>query len=197
GTFFQSFWSETPDVDEMRKWEAATRLGGEVTDGRVAGDLVLVIRGSLLRRFPGTVIYAVRATATGGLSTTELHPLHRGELGADAVFLLFRLTRAQALGGTAGDGGPGWYFVLQEQPTEPRFGLNEPGGPETPETWGQLAWDHVATSPGGYLRVEDSAAGLGSVVEQNGPAWGFNGAHMAQITLQQPFRIAIHARRLL
>ena len=46
-----------------------------------------------------------------------------GVLGADIVFVGFDLTDADL---TAGDG---WFFVLQEQPTEPRFGFDELDGP--------------------------------------------------------------------
>lgn len=206
GSYFRYFWGDTgeanlerePDVPPLHEWSAASRLGGNLADGHVAGQLVLVIKGDLLRRFPGTVIYAVRATAGGGLSTTERYPLHRGVAGDGAVFLLFDLTAEEARGGPApaGDGGPGWFFVLQEQPTEPRFGLDAAAVVPTPTRFSDLAWEHVATTPGGYLQVAASAPAFGGIDEPGGPGWGFNGAHMADIALQRPFRVAIPARKL-
>ena len=47
---------------------------------------------------------------------------------------------------------PGWFFVIQQQPTEPRFGMDkapfeDQTGPQTaPElkTWDNLNWAHLA-----------------------------------------------------
>ena len=91
---------------------------------------MLLIRGELLRRYPNTVIYAVRAVVLGGkrvLSTValdEVHPIFRGNLEPDVTFLGFALTPAEVIA------SPGWFFVLQQQPTEPRFGMDDdPFGP--------------------------------------------------------------------
>ena len=47
----------------------------------------------------------------------------------------------------------GWFFVLQQQPTEPRFGLDDdPFGPDESgivpalKTWNDLNWGHIADS---------------------------------------------------
>jgi hypothetical protein len=202
GTYFKYFWGATadvnlgrePDVPDLHRWDPERHLGDNLTSGNVAGQLALVIRGELLRRFPDTIIYAVDVTADGGLGTDERYPIQRGVLLDDAVFLLFDLTEAEAVGGEE-DGG--YFFVLQQQPSEPRFGLDELPETDSPSTWNQLAWAHVVTSAGGYLRIEASAEAVAGVDEPNGPEWGFNGAHMANIHLQRPFRIAIHARSLL
>lgn len=205
GTYFKYFWGATaevnrdraPDVPDVHHWDPKRRLGDNLTSGNAAGQLALVIRGELLRRFPDTVIYAVSVTPEGGLGTDEKYPVQRGVLRDDAVFLLFDLTEAEAIGGEDGDGGDGYFFVLQQQPSEPRFGLDELAETETPSSWNQLAWAHVATDPGGYLRVEESSGAVSAVNEPDGPAWGFNGAHMADILLQRPFRVAIHARTVI
>ena len=208
GSYFRHFWGTTAesnqardgDVPELHRWDFTKRLGGNLTGGQAEGQLVLVFKGDLLRRFPGTVIYAVQATSTGGLSTTERYPLHRGVADDGAVFLIFDLTDRQARGGPApgGDGGSGWFFVLQEQPTEPRFGLDAaPSAPTPPIRWTDVAWEHVATNAGGYVKVAGSAPALTTVTQPAGLTWGFNAAHMADIALQRPFRVAIHARRLL
>ena len=86
---------------------------------------MLLIRGELLRRYPNTVIYAVRAAETDDgrdLSTNpndERHPVFRGTLQPDVTFVGFDLTADDVVTGS------GWFFVLQQQPTEPRFGLDE------------------------------------------------------------------------
>jgi hypothetical protein len=199
GTCFKYFWGatadvnagRTPDLPDLHAWDPLRRLGDNLAKGNVAGQLALVIRGELLRRFPDAIIYAVKATAEGGPGSEEKYPLQRGALLDDAVFLLFDLTEEEAL---AGDG---YFFVFQQQPTAPRFGLDATSAVESPAAWNDLAWPHVVTTAGGYLQVTASAAAVASVDEPDGPVWGFNGAHMAEITLQRPLRMAIHARRLL
>ena len=41
---------------------------------------------------------------------------------------------------------PGWFFVIQERPGEPRFGLDDLSdeSPATPTNWNELAWEHLA-----------------------------------------------------
>jgi hypothetical protein len=206
GTYFRHFWGASgesnrarpDDLPPLHQWSAGKRLGGNLHDGHVEGQLVLVFKGDLLRRFPNTIIYAVQAV-NGGLGTAEKHPIHRGAAGDDAVFLIFDLTEKQARGGPApaGDGGAGWFFVMQEQATEARFGLDPIATVTPPAVWSDLGWEHVKVTGGGYLNVAASGAALSGVKQPAGLAWGFNAAHMAEIALQRPFRIAMHARRLL
>jgi hypothetical protein len=78
-----------------------------------------------------------------------------------------------------GSGGQlGYFIVIQEQPTEPRFGLDV-GTPTGNAT-------HLRVSPG-------PPAGL----PLNGLQWGRNAAHMAGITRQMPVRIAVHASQFI
>ena len=197
GTYFRSFWNEGQiDLEELHRWQTGDRLGSHFADGQVAGDLVLVIRGELLRRFPNTVIYAVPATSPTTMAESHHHPIHRGLLSNDTVFLLFQdLTDQQALGQAEYQGhSEGCFFVFQEQPTEPRFGLDETLGPSAPAGWDDLAWRHVTTTDGGYLQVQATEDTLNP--NYPGGLWNFNSAHMACITLQKPFRVAFHAKRL-
>ena len=122
GTYFRQFWDAGSASDSARSTSGAT-----VTLGENAGageKLVLLVRGELLRRYPNSVIYAVAAVSSGGPArlvtdpNDERHPLFRGTLKPDVTFLGFDLKRDDAIA------GPGWFFVIQEQPTEPRFGLD-------------------------------------------------------------------------
>ena len=151
---------------------------------------MLLIRGELLHRYPDALIYAVKAKTTKALGTDEKLPLFRGRIDPDITFLGFDLTEAQARGTTT---DPGWFFVIQEQPTAPRFGMDETRtGPL--DTWNDLAWSDVGTAPGAHVGV---LATTPTVASPGGVAWGFNAAHMAAVLRQRPVRIAIHARRLL
>src|SRR6185503_8136670 len=121
GTYFRQFWDAAqPDVKRIKEW-GDRALGKNAAAGE---QLVLLVRGELLRRYPNSVIYAVAAVSSGGppdLSTDpkdERHPLFRGTLKPDVTFLGFDLKRDDAVG------NPGWFFVIQQQPTEPRFGLD-------------------------------------------------------------------------
>ena len=110
---------------------------------------MLLIRGELLHRYPDALIYAVRAKTTKALGTEEKLPLFRGRIDPDITFLGFDLTEAEARGTTT---DPGWFFVIQEQPTAPRFGLDEMRtGPL--DTWNDLAWSDVGTAPGANVAV--------------------------------------------
>jgi hypothetical protein len=201
GTFFRQFWDTSAgsgqrDIRRIIEWGDQSQLGHNANAGE---DLVLLIRGELLRRYPNSVIYAVAAVKVNGkfdLSTKpedEKHPLFRGSLNPDVTFLGFDLKKKDAIE------DPGWFFVIQEQPTEPRFGLDiadftKPLPALT--TWNNLSWRHLAGT-----QDELKALSHASVKTQLGridPAeWGRNSAHQAFITLQRPVRIGIHAKEML
>ena len=132
GTYFRQFWdtsagSDQPDIEAINQW-GDRKLGENAGAGE---QLVLLIRGELLRRYPNSVIYAVAAVREGDqleLSSDpakESHPLFRGTLKPDVTFLGFALTDKEAIA------EPGWFFVIQEQPTEPRFGMDVANFDET------------------------------------------------------------------
>ena len=55
-----------------------------------ADQLVLLIRGELLRRYPNPIVYAVRALGQSRdpqLGTQELYPMFRGAFDADIALL--------------------------------------------------------------------------------------------------------------
>ena len=174
---------------------------------------MLLIRGELLRRYPGTVIYAVKAMVLNGkrvpaidhpqeaaaqhvTAPLDAYPIFRGSLEPDVTFVGFDLTETEV------KSGDGWFFVLQQQPTEPRFGLDEfhldgNGKPPAIDTWNDLNWSHIDASQQElkqfpYVRVSKLA-----LTANDSGKWGHNSAHMAYITKQLPARIAIHSSELL
>jgi hypothetical protein len=194
GSYFRSFWdtagtpSPLEQLPEIHTWDPATALGGSFGAGST--HVVLLVRGELLHRYPDALIYALRAQTTSAVATEEKLPLFRGRIDPDITFLGFDLSE-DAARGDADD--PGWFFVLQEQPTAPRFGLDDDrAGPL--DTWNDLAWTDVSTVPGAHLALSSTPP---PVASPGGLTWGFNGAHMAGVLRQRPVRIAIHARRLL
>jgi hypothetical protein len=195
GTAFRQFWDVSgqpgdaeslADIPPIAQW-AGTPLGRHVRGG--GGQLVLLVRGELLRRYPTTTIYAARATAAGALdATTRLPPMFRAALPPDIVLVGFGLSEEVALA------APGWYFVFEQYPGEPRFGFDEVAGPGVPATPDALAWAHVPVTASGHADVSkpllSASAGLQAL-------WGKNAANTASVTFQQPFRIAMHASRLI
>lgn len=204
GTYFRHFWdtssSSAPpdgDITPIHRWDKTNDLGANAHTG---DHLVLLLRGELLHRYPNAVVYAVKAVDQDGqriLSTTpqdERQPLFRGTLKPDVTFLGFPLSREEALA------DPGYFFVIQQQPTEPRFGMDEAdfttSQPSALTTWNDLSWRHLADTREALQAL--SHASIRTVLPKIDKAeWGKNAAHQAYITLQRPVRIAIHARDML
>jgi hypothetical protein len=146
-----------------------------------------LIRGELLSRYPNAVIYAAEAkkNPNGTPVTprepgpTEKYPIFRGTLEPDITFLGFALTSTEAKGTPGDPSKPGWFFIIQEQPTEPHFGFDKP------EDFGTRTHVSVVQAPPASLELPPRAV------------WGKNSAHVAVITRQQPVRIAIHATQMI
>jgi hypothetical protein len=210
GTYFQRFWDTAlaenagPDIDPIHEW-------GQRSLGAPAGSpdderIVLLVRGELLRRYPGTIIYAVKAVIHNGKRVPsanpadEKQPIFRGALEPDVNFVGFDLTAEQA------EAGEGWFFVFQQQPTEPRFGLDddpfgagESGIVPALNTWNDLNWAHLAASADAlkalsHIPVESLEL---ATAQPDKGIWGRNAAHMAYITKQRLVRVAIHATEML
>ncbi|WP_164540663.1 DUF3892 domain-containing protein [Streptomyces abyssomicinicus] len=222
-TSFRHFWDargiyeagqEPPDVPPMRSWERFARLG-ETLRRPPGGDdaVVLLIRGELVRRFPSLGVHARQALAPltpGGPRRLDRHrtdPVFWGTIGEDVLFLGFPFTAAEALGEHGH--GHGVFFVFEEHPGAPAFGLDVPpadaawGAP--PAAWQDASWASVAGSPEQLETLRHlSATALDATPRPVRPgestppqAWGHNAAAMARITLQRPVRVAHHASALL
>lgn len=209
GTYFRQFWAATDpaqrrQIQMIHQWKLG--LGENAEPGQSGASLVLLIRGELLRRYPGTVVYAKKAVLSGTRrvpGAEEKYPLFRGSLDPDVTFLGFSLSRDEAIGSAT---DPGWFFVLQEQPSAPRFGLDKALGmadtiPKAAK-WSDLTWGHMAASQGAFDALTHAPA-RGALPDISGipqpPAivWGKNAAHLAYATFQQPVRIAIHANDMI
>ncbi|WP_127995698.1 hypothetical protein [Piscinibacter defluvii] len=186
GTYFERFWRSARatvpgDIVPLAGWGTA-RLGEqaprEVTGAPMPPPLVLLLRSVLLRRYPGTAVYAVRGVAQGAQrrppegAGEERLPLFRGALEPDIAFFGFDIPVAEAIG------HPGWYFVLQQQPTEPRFGVDAP----------------PATGAGSHLRLDLNPDGS---PRPAATPWAVHAGQAARALLQLPVRVLIHASELL
>ena len=182
GTCFDRFWDSRgavpprADISALHEW--GDRLLGGAANAPQRERFVMLMRSELLRRYPGAIIYALRAQRVNGLRSPsadpadEMMPSFRGSMLPDVNFFGFDLAVDDAVA------DPGWYIVLQEQPTEPRLGLEA----DTPRP---------ARS---HLRIADGAP---EGLALKGLTWGGSAAQMAGILRQVPVRIAIHASQFL
>ena len=187
-TVFNRFWDrldDKEDIPDIHRW-ASGQVLGKSSPSRQA-ELVLLLRGALFRRYPGAVVYAVPATDERKLAA-ELAgaktPIFSGKLDDETLFCGFDLGADRVLE------GPGWFFVIEQQTSEPTFGFDVPRAddPPAPDSWQNASWTHAGTAANGHLRVTGTSP-LSGVVS--------NSAHLAGVAFQRPFRAAIHADKLL
>ena len=198
GSYFRQFWDVTPyldptatdadalreslyDIPEIHRWPRTSHLGehdNRQPDPSVEREeIVLAIRGELLKKYPHTVVYAhaaVWAMTDGRIDPSQERelvdlepaemakpprskvrtPLYEAKVDPDIYFFGFDLTADEARGGTGDQqtDPPGWFFVLKERPGEPRFGLDDSRASTDPVvTVNDLAWSDTTVAPGGHL----------------------------------------------
>jgi hypothetical protein len=221
GTYFRQFWdvrshlhADSSDVERealldippILDWKNKP-LGDNIKPERGKNLVVLLIKGDLLIRFPTAVIFAIPAR----WSTRDAMPTGPAVVD-DAMEPVFPSLLVEpvpgvrllgfdieggakaAVGGTNPTEAPGWFIVIQEHPTEPRFGLNVSRVDEL-NTWRKLAWSDVALrEKSAYIDPTSKPVLNGSVPAGDANAeWGRTGAAMAYITLQKAYRLEVHA----
>jgi hypothetical protein len=234
GSYFRQFWNvigvdppggdpdKLRDIREIHAWIKRLALGRHSARPPMPNGeerLVLLVRGDLFRRYPNTEVYALEAKADPSakrtLGTKRIDYEFYGKLNPDVAFFGFSLTPSQAIGdpdATDATRDQGWFFVLQEQPAEPRFGLDVGGAFGGPVTkWSDLSWTSLATNAGElatitHVDLNRSLPDVRPMDTGTEPAWhadsglgrtGAQAAHLAYVTLQQPVRIAIHGSDML
>jgi hypothetical protein len=200
GTPFRHFWdweNGQPDIGNIHAFPPAAPLGHNTRGGAAGGNLVLLVRGALLRRYPNATICAWRAVRSGtrqvlmpnpGPGDIRL-PAFFGSFAPDISFAGFDLTRDQIIG------GEGWFFVIAQQVTEPRFGFDEAAAgavAANPSNWLNARWIDTGTQPGQHLDI----AGRLNGVSADGVHYGRDAAHLAALAMQRPYRLAVHASHL-
>src|SRR5690606_10816640 len=129
--------------------------------------LVLVIRAQLIQKYPNVIVYAQTVepgTPEPTLTGEQIHPIFDGLLAPDVAFYGFELTADMLRD------NPNLYFVLQEQPGEPKFA------------------DEM-TNAGGGTAKHTSSASLS--------VFGSSAGVVAQETFLLPFRLGIQGSALL
>lgn len=190
GSYFRQFWDvsayvpqatdpidpaqlaeKLKDIPPINTWPLTNALGDNPNRSDVVpNNLVLMVRGELFKRYPTAIVYACKAKrdASGNRvldETDERYPLYRGAIDPDMTFLGFNLTQADAYGGTAA-APDGFFFVLQQQPAEPRFGL-EPNATGSVAEWADLAWTNFATSGSPVVTLPFANRSQSTILEAN------------------------------
>lgn len=203
GTMVSRFWATAPGatdgaVPPISTWDPASGLGGHSPD---ADELVLLIRGTLLRRFPTASVYLSGIRSDG--TERQLAPRLAGSYGPGTAVFGFPLTPAEALHPTQGtaDSVRSWSVVLQEASTHTRLGADETDGPVPagpPATWQDLSWgqehlrghDHVPVA-GPLDGVTRPLWDAGQPVAARGATWGVDAGQLAAILQRPAFRVRI------
>ena len=246
GSYFRQFWDVkgiiaddsdlTPekraeladtykDIVPIDTWISTSKLGTHRSPARPPGrQLVLLVRGELLKKYPNTIVYAQRAhifrdehgtpdptkdpVIVEVKTETDMHaeilfPMFRAEVEPDIRFFGFDMKPEDAKGAdnpqTATDDW-GYYFIIQQVPGEPRFGMDIEFEPDDPNkvTWDDLSWDEFSS---GLRFIDTSTPPVASFFNRLTSAergqWGSHSADMASILYQRPVMIAVHAKEML
>lgn len=200
GSYFRQFWDVSSylnkegldeealreklrDIPKIHRWPRNSDLGDH--DHREQGgekdeEVVLVIRGELLKKYPTAEVYAHRAkwgtdkegnrilSKPRDFDDSEPEdvviktPLYEAKIEPDIYFFGFDLNIVEAKGdsGENEDDKAGWFFVIKERSGEPRFGLDVPGEASDMTAtqlahWSDLAWSHVVADvkAGEFLKI--------------------------------------------
>lgn len=190
GTAFARFWPTDGDDLEIARWPVETALGSQLaTDDE--GSLALLVRGELLRRFPGTALVAVRGedgklpTVFTGVPAT---PLALDE--STVLYLLAGIGRQRAI-------DEEWFFVFREPMRGTQFGFDSGPLPVPVRTWADLTWLGVPIDDGRFVRLTSPPRTPVQLSPTDPPVWGRDAADLARIAYQQPFQLAFEAASLL
>ena len=201
------------DISPIHTWKNWTGLadkqkldefGEHNTRSKLSEDeqLVLVIKGDLLKCFPNTTIYAAKAyeetspidgSKKLSIAGTPEFPVFKAEAGADLKFIGFNLTETAARGNAANPHG--WFFILQETPGEVRFGLDIELPNQNASSWDDASWKFVTGK--NISKSDDVSTLTANMNATEKDRWGRSSADMAYILYQKPVMIAIHANEML
>jgi len=184
GTYFRQFWdlagcsvsSPVPpenmrDIKPFRLWDPIASLGQNSTRPIAINNqafIVLVVRAQLIEKYPNVIVYAQRVENGSFVANTRTDPIFYALLKPDTAFYGFAMTEQDL---RSANGNQVWYFVLEEQPGDPKF--SDPADDGT----GSL---HTA---GGYTQPSSSLGTSSGIIGQN--------------TFLQPFRLGIQASTML
>jgi len=204
GSPFRWFWPRPdgrPDISPIAAWQGVDALGSHLATASPDGGAmaVLLVRGELMRRFPGTVPYAAPGVMANGVPTLApdgnwTPPQFAIRVDASSALFAYPLSEAMLRSNRAA-GQAGWYLVFSEPATRPRFNFDDP--PDRPlNLWTDLGWNQLPQSRGFAIASTPLAKPPGENAP-DAPLWNHDAADMARIAVARPVRVAFHADELL
>ena len=182
-TTFRRFW-DRPDVSDrdilpISDWTESSTLDDL---GKAGGEsVVLLVRGDLVMHYP-----SVRFLLIDPATKVASLPSFSGWIPPDVRFIGFDVEKADEVT----QAGSRWKIVIEEQPCEPRFGLDSGDEDDELAEWSDLTWEHLNAQGDDALHLIVGAGGFPSDKRPpEGATWGLNSAHMARVTYQAPFRM--------
>lgn len=237
GSYFRQFWdvsgiispttpdgtltpaekAEFKDITPLHTWTENEFLGkhnNRESETEDEEQLVLTIRGDLLKKYPNTLVFAQKAIAAPAgdedsddgkkiereLSEADFRkkvkfPLYRAEVAPDIKFFGFDLTEARATGATAAPDvdNLGWFFVIMQAPGSPVFGMDITFNQgDDGLSWDDLSWENFGTE------IKFITMTAAPTIHPPDPiAWAADSASMAYILFQKPNMVAVHASKML
>jgi hypothetical protein len=215
GTIFSYFWDSTTlevdevtgelildddgqpikptDIDKIHTWgrELGSNKSNSIGEPVNSGNIVLVIKGDLVRRYPDMIIYAFNVVleegqqylskaAVNGLNFDDvINPIFKAQLGTDILCMGFPISKVDL-----NSPDSNYYFVLQEQQDLPVFGADitcEVGG--TDLCWGDMTISEENRYVTDFPALNFTPPGGGGVTSSS----------IANRTYQVPVRIFLHA----
>jgi hypothetical protein len=146
-TPIRRFWNRTDtgagqrsdDITGVASWAKDSRLGdpAHLAPGATGRELVIVVRGALLLRYPTTLVYLQTAIPTGSTAANfgkdpddaapRILPGFHGRIGTDVVFFGFPAVESTAVGQ--------YWLVFEEPPAGYRFHNNMTTNVATGHEW--------------------------------------------------------------
>lgn len=190
------------DIDEIHTWKkslGSNKSSNVAEEEEGEANLVLVIKGDVIRRYPDIIVYAIKCINSVVTTLSEykqsrkvlIEPLFRARLGKDIGIWGFPLSVEDL---TAASESDTHFFVLQEQQDLPVFGFDLTQSQsdlnyrnQVPETW--LGDGQILDSLSANEYIEDFNTTINNSLN--------NSASIAAYTLQLPVRIVINVKALL
>ncbi len=238
GSYFRQFWDVSgiispsnsdgllspqekaafKDITPIHTWDEQTESLGthnnRETETEDEEQLVLTIRGDLLKKYPNTLVFAQKAMTAApndpdaddgtkiklNLTESEFRekvkfPIYRAEVLPDIKFFGFDLTADRARGISPGPDtdSHGWYFVILQAPGAPTFGMDISFNQgDDGLTWDDLSWENFTQE---IKFIQKNVPPTINPTDQ--VTWAQDSASMAYILFQKPNMIAVHARKML
>jgi hypothetical protein len=217
GTYSRQFWSHrntgnpADQYDLQHLLHASPQLTLEqlgTKTGDVESPLVLVVKGDLVRRYPGMLVTAAKTKTSGSIRVldpaTEMQPDFMARLEPDVLLVGFQTLSADNVWALGSDENTAWWFFFAEHFTEPRFALDQPapGDPTTLADWNDASWGNAVLDTAGRLGAASFTVPplpKSKPGTPPGPLYDWHGSSssVAWILLQYPFRRGMRGTDLL